>query len=187
MIICLNGHPLSGKTTIANRLISIHGFTEVPLNRPFRDFVLSCIPYPKSSYNTMKDASLPDRGGNPATIRSLMIDVANVIEAYDPSVWARLAVDGIVHSPESKWSFDSIGKLSQWEFLVKTVGRDKLLLVQPYRDPEQMKMPVYPDGRDNIAAHEDKHRIHFISNTGDMDTLNKQVDAMVEIARAKKQ
>lgn len=180
MLVCLNGHPRSGKTTIAKHLIANHGFEEISLNYPFRRFVMQCAGFGMFHYDSVKDIALPNHGGTPTTVREMMIDVANVVEKWDPSVWVRLAMEEVLSRDPllfGRYVLDSVGKQAQMRYLKTVVPASALEAWVVNRDQDPSKS-VFSDGRENLDTIEFSPRVIF--NTQGLKSLYKDVDALME-------
>lgn len=149
MIICLNGPPRVGKTTVADILVQ-KGAIKLDLTFPFRKFVQEVFELDDHEFQSRKDDS--EVFGGRATIRDIQIDVANACERGDPNIWVWKALCTI--NPSKYYVLDSIGKRSQWRWIKKNAHDD--LVMWRINDADRSKYKEFPDlfidGREGIKV-----------------------------------
>jgi len=146
MIICLNGPPKSGKTTAAKILESC-GMEILDLSKPFREFIQNALGLTPHEMKIYKDSRILFETG--VTIRSIQISIATEMERINPVIWVENAVRKAFY--DRNYVLDSVGKVVQWEYLVKS-GHE--LVLWRIDDEDNSKYKYYPnlftDGRENI-------------------------------------
>jgi len=166
MLICLNGPPRAGKTWIADYLVEYWGFTKLNLARSFKSFIAESLNVSVDTLEDIKDQVFhPDNSHNSLiaspivrdmckaeeiTVRELFIDAANLIERVDPAAWVRRAMSGVDVSNDL-YVLDSIGKVSQWAWIVANTNTMDIDLWRVGANSADFKAVQFPDGRHGIG------------------------------------
>jgi len=116
VIICLNGPPGAGKTTLTNYLVDQYGVSKMDLTLPFKNFVADCFNISKKELETFKDADT-----NGTSYREICIKIADALEDADPNVWVKMVSRTFVPGTGIH-ILDSIGKRCQWEWIKNNIA-----------------------------------------------------------------
>lgn len=165
-IVALNGPPLAGKTTIAKYLAYRWKFNVIEPSQMFKQTAHELC----GATWTDEQKDSPQKGLGGRAPRDLYIDLATVVESYDPTIWVRRAVTSVIDKAGGRefaqgvFVLDALGKQAQMDWLRDNFLHEDLFVVFVHRPGY-----AFTDGREWVDSGPIRHVA--VVNGGTLDTL----------------